>query len=255
MYYGCLRSVVALNDADGGVALLNLRTGQWLYGVPGLGLVWDELARGLELRAALDAASERGLPSAARLEIELAVPELAQLRLLTTRPRPPGRLVRSMKASGPSPSRRLSVTETDVDPSMRYRLAAAIGFTTAIILQYVPLRLRLWLLHLSCRLRPQYPTLAATRVLVATVRQVARHHRGWRNCLEINIGAFIAGALLGVAPALCIGVRMVPFEQHLWLEADETAIDDEPQDGDYTAMIRIHSPGHGHELPDLGIIR
>jgi Transglutaminase-like superfamily len=240
--YGATHRFIALADSDGWVVFLDIKKGQWYVGNPSFWAVWEHLEMGLDLENAVKLAAGTRIPlETLQGDIERQTPRLEQLGILATRWKPPGKAARRVLADGPPASARVSVKQAEADSPSGYVTAAIVGFSIAIMLQRVPFWLKLRIIRASRRLRPQRPTLESTTQLVRAVSHIARRHKGMAECLEISLGAFLAGTMLGKAPTWCIGAHTNPLRCHAWLEVDGTAVDSAhgASDRRYRAMIRV----------------
>jgi hypothetical protein len=245
MRYGATNNVIALPDQDGYLLMVHLTRGQWMIAEPDLAAIWAQLEQGLELHDAIRAAARESDVDLGLMQeaLEQQLPTLIANGMLAERWRGPGRLGRAVCVRGPSTATRTTASAVDATGSLRYRIAASLGLTIAVALARAPRSWHLRLLIAIRRIRRQRPTLQGTTKLVATVLRAAERRPGWAECFEISQAAFVAGAILGEAPAYCVGAQFtneLPLSIHMWLEADGTAVDHADQHGRrYQALIRI----------------
>ncbi|MFJ5926464.1 lasso peptide biosynthesis B2 protein [Kitasatospora sp. NPDC092948] len=100
------------------------------------------------------------------------------------------------------------------------RLAAAAGFTTAVVLLRLPFRHTVRTVRLARRLGRRELGAARAEAVVGAVRHAARRWPGRAACMETSLGAVLAAALLGRRLDWCLGVRFAPppVEYHAWTE-------------------------------------
>jgi hypothetical protein len=227
--------VYAAISSDGdSVALLNIKTGIWFLAVDKTAWLWVYLEMGLSLNEAVSALSEefRKAEKDIRGDLEGAIRELRKARLLTHEAGK--RRVRPVLA-GADPVALRQVFEGRAPDKIlpvpgRYKAAAAVGVTVALVLARFPLCLSIRIMR-AARLRHVEPCGSGdAEILLAAARWAARFYWGRTACYEVPLGAFLAGVLLGKAPRWGIGAWFNPLRPHagllrpggtLILESDE----------------------------------
>jgi hypothetical protein len=228
--YAATDDVIAAFDSDGYGLLLNLRTGAYHPVNDTMADIWVLLEEGHDLETVLQILAHARNVTAQMLRIDAGeeIRKLQRFGMLIPQPKA-GHLAARFGTTAPPPSRRVAIDTTDDHVPARYTAAASAGFLAAIALQVLPFRVRLDVMRASRRLRPQRPTLADTRRMVAAVKRVSRFHAGWDECYEISIGALLALALLGKAPTWLLQARFGQIQLHACLEVNDIAIDHESQ--------------------------
>lgn len=118
------------------------------------------------------------------------------------------------------------------DPSRRprlpHRLLGALGFWSAVLLLRFPLKYSVkTLAALKRRTRPASVPEAADAV--AAARAAARRFPGRAACLELSLAAALTGILMRRAVDWCIGVRLMPYAAHAWVEAEGTPVGEQEE--------------------------
>lgn len=238
-YYGAIHETIARIDSDDCILFLQAKTNCWGAGDPAIAEVWKQLATGIDLDAAITAAAEGWVDrQVLSTDVERQLPDLVASGILTTEP--PGRpssLLSRIAAAG-QPARRESA-EAHPRPPARVRIVGGVGLVLALMLKALPLWWQLHLLAAVRRKRPARPGLEVSRQLAHAVTRAARYYPGWADCLEQATGAFLAGALLGAPPDLCIGGHLASDTYHAWVQAEHVAIDHIRQDEQASAMITV----------------
>jgi hypothetical protein len=173
------------------------------------------------------------------------IENLDRCGMLSKRRRQPWKRTAGLVVIDASPTKAMTADGEPVDDAP-YKLAAAAGFATALILLRLLrlLRLPFWVVLCVARagryVARREPSQSTAEQLVSAVKHQARRFPKAK-CLEISLGAFFAGVLVGQAPRWCVGVLSRPPEPHAWIETLDTAIDSEPQTSDRTrqAIVRI----------------
>lgn len=100
----------------------------------------------------------------------------------------------------------------------REHLAAAAGFTLAVLLLRLPFRHTVRAVRLARRVGRRTLDADRAETLVDAVRHTARWWPGRAACMETSLGAVLAAALLGRRLNWCLGVRFAPppVEYHAW---------------------------------------
>ncbi len=240
--------VLTTRDTDGAAALLNLRTGQWHLATHEVGLLWKLLGEGVEPEEAFqEIASAYGVGlDTVRAKMGSVLRDLAQAGLLTHQQRPAWRLART--GAGPevlTPPPSSGIPDRDGGPTLRYRMAATVGFASAIVVLPLMKHLRLpfWMLlgivRVTRCIAPRDPSLVSIEALAETVERIAaRFARA--ECLESSVATLFAGALLGAAPHWCLGARFRPLVPHAWVEgADGIPVGSGPHTPDRPCRVAL----------------
>lgn len=124
--------------------------------------------------------------------------------------------------------------------SLQTKCLGIIGAIGALFVLLAPLPVvEAWLKWLRKKTKPAKAT--ETEELIRAVRWAMRFYPGRFDCLQVPLGACMAGALRGRMPTWCIGAKLNPVVQHAWVEAEGRPVA-EPEAGSdwpYKAAIRI----------------
>lgn len=120
----------------------------------------------------------------------------------------------------PSPSDR---------PRLSRRIAGVLGFWTAIILLRFSLKHSIALFAALKRRTPALATVAETADAVAAARAAAKWFPGRAACLENSLATALTAILMRRSPDWCIGVRLMPYAAHAWVEVEGTPVGEQPE--------------------------
>ncbi|MFD4670527.1 lasso peptide biosynthesis B2 protein [Lentzea sp. NPDC058450] len=210
-------SVHVTAEADGGLILLNVSTGQWHK----LNRTGNELFsvirdHGVDTGAELFADRYPAVPrEEIRRHAETCVSGLVERGLLE-----PENLARG---SGGVPI--ALVPRGSV--ALRPKLVAAVALPLALVLLRLPFRRTLKVFKLVKRVRTRR---AATRSqalqALAAAQRVSRFHPGRVACLELSLTAALTAAFRGGEVQWCLGVASDPQSFHAWIEAEGEPVTD-----------------------------
>lgn len=111
-----------------------------------------------------------------------------------------------------------------VGPRPRHRCAGLLGFLLAVVVLRLPLKYGVALVE-RFKLRVTRPaSVGEARARVAAARGAARWFPGRAACLENSLAATLTCLLTGRSVDWCIGVRLMPYAAHAWVEAEGVPI-------------------------------
>jgi Transglutaminase-like superfamily/Coenzyme PQQ synthesis protein D (PqqD) len=237
--------------SEGGVALLNAKTGQWHLLNRTARQLWEQCRTTGDLDAALTALTSRysrAEADRARSDAEGVAGALLDRGLLvrerrraaasrrTAVERAPA--VRTLAAGTP----RHEPVPDQWPPRLRDRLAGLTGLVLALCLLCLPFRMTARTVTVVKRLlsRAAATNAQAERAVLA-VHHAARCYPGRVACLELSLGAVMALALAGRGLDWCLGCAGDALRFHAWVETDGGPIPDmtNPGSGPFREILRL----------------
>lgn len=229
------KDVVSVYSKDGEAALLNIHGGAWLTLSPDAAYFWSQLETGVDIDAAVAAVADYyeetkgAVQTELRPVIELLFFEGFLLAEAETK-------MAEVHMSTPMTGTGLAIKGLP----RRMRCVAALSLVLSLIVQRLPLWLRLKLLRVLAKLPGGPATLSDAELLVACIRWVGQFYPGRAACLELSVPTFIAGALQGQRVTWCAGIRFDPIVNHAWIEVDGQPVGErEAERWPFKAAIRI----------------
>lgn len=210
-------SVHTTTEADGGLVLLNVTTGQWHK----LNRTGNELYsaicdHGVDTAIAIFASRYPEIPeNDLRGNAENCVSALVERGLLelASVPRGSGGVPIALVPRGPV--------------ALKPLLVALIALPLALILLRLPFRVTVKVLKfVKRRFGTRVTTQAEALQALAAARRVSRFHPGRVACLELSLTAALAAAFRGGSVEWCLGVANDPQSFHAWIEADGEPVTD-----------------------------
>lgn len=118
----------------------------------------------------------------------------------------------------------MALPRPGVGPRPRHRCAGLLGFLLAVVVLRLPLKYGVALVE-RFKLRVTRPaSVGETQARVAAARGAARWFPGRAACLENSLAATLTCLLTGRSVDWCIGVRLMPYAAHAWVEAEGVPI-------------------------------
>lgn len=114
-------------------------------------------------------------------------------------------------------------------PRFTRRVAGALGFWSSVILLRFPLKHSVALVAALKRRTPTPATSSETADAVAASRAAARWFPGRAACLENSLAAALTAILMRRSVDWCIGVRLMPYAAHAWVEAEGAPIGEQTE--------------------------
>lgn len=130
----------------------------------------------------------------------------------------------------------MALPSPGVGPRPRHRCAGLLGFLLAVAVLRLPLKHGVAFVEMF-KLRVTRPaTMGEAQTRVAVALRAARWFPGRAACLENSLAATLTCLLTGRSVDWCIGVRLMPYAAHAWIEVEGVPIG-EPSEPDRPYLL------------------
>jgi len=119
---------------------------------------------------------------------------------------------------------------------LRRRFLGIVGFWSAVLLLRFQIKHSVALLAALKRRTRTPATVRQAAEAVAAARAAGAWFPGRAACLENSLAAALTAILMRRTADWCIGVRLMPYAAHAWIEAEETPIG-EPAEPDRPFIV------------------
>ncbi|HEU5157535.1 MAG TPA: lasso peptide biosynthesis B2 protein [Streptosporangiaceae bacterium] len=230
--------------ADGGIVLLDARTGRW-YVLNAVGAeLWRSLSRGhgLAESVAVVATRHAGVPQA-RLHADAHAlrAELVRLGLILPKSAPSSPRAPAPHRSDPVIAAAAPAVAHGAGREIWLRIAAALILLIAVVLVRLPFGRLSRLIRWTRRWARRPLTGTGADLLATAVVRSAAWFPGRAACLELSLATVLLAAVRRRRLDWCLGARPDPYRFHAWVESDGRLVrlPGDADLGDYVTVLTI----------------
>jgi hypothetical protein len=227
--------------ADGGLVLLDARTGQWYVLNAVAADLWHSWSRGLDLDASAATVATRhaDVPFARiHADARLLLTELTELDLIRPEQTP---LRPARPAARPDADPFTAPTVLTAGRRLRLDIAAAVALVLATVLVRLPFGPLSRIVGGTRRWCGRPETIASAELLGRAVRHVGAWFPWQAACMELSLATVLLAAARRRRVDWCLGALLDPYRFHAWVETEghRVRLPGDPATEDYVPVLVV----------------